>query len=164
MYRAVKKLFSDLDSDNRREFLKLAKECYAESTPHGKSKPDREWLLALLSEVDPTTGYIYDNEIERKRDYLYESLLTANSSAARKKQIRRSLSYFVRMTAQYSDDITDATILKAYTDSGIKKVKWLTAHDEKVCSECRPRNGEIYRIDRIPAKHWGCRCRILPIM
>lgn len=159
-------LYNALDSDNRREFLTLARASYLENAPTkaARKKPDEKWLAALLSECDPTTGYVYDNEVLRKKAYLTEALAAAPSISEQKKAVRRALSYWTRMTAQYSDDVTGAAVLKAYRDCGVSRVKWLTQNDERVCPSCRRLHGKIFELDRVPGKHWGCRCLLLPLL
>ena len=50
-----------------------------------------------------------------------------------------------------------------YRQAGIKKVKWLTAQDERTCPVCRPLDGRVFGIDEAegPPKHPGCRCNVL---
>jgi len=47
-----------------------------------------------------------------------------------------------------------------YREVGVKKVKWITAHDERTCPECMPLDGKVFRIEDAPGppKHPGCRC------
>lgn len=159
--RTVRGLYEDLDRDARELLLSLAVDVYGETEPHGDDEPDKAWLLALLSEPSAVTGYIYKNEVGRKRDYLLESLgLSTNRDAG----LRKALSYWVRMMSQYADDITEAAVIKALRDAGLDEVRWHTQDDEKVCKVCDKRHGRIYPINRIPARpHWGCRCWWEPV-
>jgi len=47
-----------------------------------------------------------------------------------------------------------------YREVGVKKVKWITAHDERTCPECAPRDGKVYPIDAVPEEHPGGRCTV----
>ena len=49
-----------------------------------------------------------------------------------------------------------------YREVGIKKVKWLTAQDERTCPECGPLDGQVFKIDDAPGppKHPACRCSL----
>ena len=77
------------------------------------------------------------------------------------KEFRRGLLYWGRFTANYSDIVADEAVIKAFKDSGVKRVRWITEGDNKVCDECHDRHGEIYPIDDIPPKpHVGCRCKL----
>ena len=154
-------LYQDLAHDNQEIFLELAQERYQEAEPHGEEPPDLAWLLALLAGYSAVTKVIYDNDVDRKRQYTAEGI---NSSTAKVTEFRRGLHYWADLTATYGDIVTDESTLKAYRDAGVKKVRWVTAGDEKVCETCRERNGKIYSINSIPPKpHRRCRCVYEPM-
>ena len=149
-------LYQDLAHDNQEIFLELAQERYQEAEPHGKEPPDLAWLLALLAAYNTVTKVVYEHEIDRKRGYTAEGI---NSSTAKATEFRRGLHYWADFTEQYADIVTDETTLKAYRDAGVKKVKWITAGDEKVCETCKERDGKIYPISAVPSKtHKKRRC------
>lgn len=151
-----KDLYENLSADNQKVFLELAQEQYKASEPHGDKVPDIDWLLELLLMYDPVTLYVYEHEVERKRDRTAEAI---NASGAKAKEFRRGLSYWGQMTAHYADAVSDRATLKAFEDAGIKKVQWHTEHDNRVCEICRQRDKKIYPIGKVPPKpHWGCRC------
>ena len=67
------------------------------------------------------------------------------------------------MTATYADLVADEATLQAFKDAGVKRVRWRTEEDEKVCKYCRPLDGKVFDIDKVPPKqHWGCRCWFEP--
>lgn len=149
-------LYQDLARDNQQVFLELAQERYQETEPHGEEPPDLAWLLALLAAYNAVTKVIYDNDVDRKRQYTAEGI---NSSTAKVTEFRRGLHYWAGLTADYADIVTDESTLKAYRDAGVRRVRWVTAGDEKVCETCRERNGKVYSINAIPPKpHRRCRC------
>lgn len=149
-------LYQDLARDSQEVFLELAQERYQETEPHGEEPPDLAWLLALLAAYNNVTKVIYENDVDRKRQYTAEGI---NSSTAKVTEFRRGLHYWADLTATYSDIVTDESTLKAYRDAGVKKVRWITDGDEKVCETCRERNGKVYPINSIPPKpHKHCRC------
>lgn len=149
-------LYDQLRKDNQDVFLELAQERYQEAEPHGEEPPDLVWLLALLAAYNAVTKVIYDNDVDRKMQYTTEGI---NSGTAKVTEFRRGLHYWAGLTADYADIVTDESTLKAYRDAGVKKVKWITAGDEKVCETCRERNGKVYSINSIPPKpHKHCRC------
>ena len=156
----TRELYDQLEADNRQVYLELAQERYQETEPHGEEPPDLAWLLALLAAYNAVTKYQYTNEVDRKRQYTAEGI---NSSTAKVTEFRRGLHYWAGLTADYADIVTDESTLKAYRDAGVKKVKWITAGDEKVCETCRERNGKVYSINAIPAKHRRCRCVFEPV-
>ena len=156
MLEVTRTLYDQLKQDNQEIFLELAQERYQEAEPHGEEPPDLAWLLALLAAYNAVTKVIYDNDVDRKRQYTAEGI---NSSTAKVTEFRRGLHYWADLTATYSDIVTDESTLKAYRDAGVKKVRWVTAGDEKVCETCRERNGKVYSINVIPPKpHRRCRC------
>lgn len=149
-------LYDQLRKDNQDVFLELAQERYQKAEPHGEEPPDLAWLLALLAAYNAVTKVVYEHEIDRKRGYTAEGI---NSSTAKVTEFRRGLHYWADFTGQYADSVTDESTLKAYRDAGVKKVRWVTAGDEKVCETCRERNGKVYSINSIPPKpHRRCRC------
>lgn len=154
-------LYDNLSADNEKIFLELAQERYQEAEPHGKEPPDLAWLLALLAAYSTVSKVVYNNEVDRKRGYTAEGI---NSSTAKVTEFRRGLHYWADFTGQFADEITDEVTLKAYRDAGVKKVRWVTAGDEKVCETCRERNGKVYSINAIPPKpHKHCRCVYEPV-
>lgn len=149
-------LYQDIARDNQEIFLELAQERYQEAEPHGEEPPDLAWLLALLAAYNAVTKVVYDNDVDRKRQYTAEGI---NSSTAKVTEFRRGLHYWADLTSVYADQVTDEATLKAYRDAGVKKVRWVTAGDERVCEICRERNGKVYSINSIPPKpHRRCRC------
>ena len=154
-------LYQDLSRDNQEIFLELAQERYQETEPHGEEPPDLAWLLALLAAYNAVTKYQYTNEVDRKRQYTAEGI---NSSTAKVTEFRRGLHYWADLTSTYADIVTDESTLKAYRDAGVRRVRWVTAGDEKVCETCRERNGKVYSINSIPPKpHRRCRCVYEPV-
>lgn len=152
----TRELYDQLEADNRQVYLELAQERYQEAEPHGEEPPDLAWLLVLLAAYNAVTKVIYDNDVDRKRQYTTEGI---NSSTAKVTEFRRGLHWWSDLTSSYADIVTDESTLKAYRDAGVKKVRWVTAGDEKVCETCRERNGKVYSINSIPPKpHRRCRC------
>ena len=141
-------LYDQLRKDNQDVFLELAQERYQEAEPHGEE----------LAAYNAVTKVIYDNDAERKRQYTAEGI---NSSTGKVTEFRRGLHYWADLTATYGDIVTDESTLKAYQDSGVRRVKWHTVLDGKECETCRERDGKIYPINSIPPKpHRKCRCWI----
>lgn len=157
----VRDLYEELRRDNEEIFLELAQKCYEDSVPHGDDKPGYDWLLALLLAYDPVTKYVYQNEVDRKRERLAEAL---NASPEKAKEFLVALGLWTKMTGQYADTVTYQSAMKAYKDAGIKFVRWVSEQDDRRCDICKQRHGKIYPIDHVPAKpHWGCRCHVFPL-
>lgn len=156
--QVMKTLYQNLKADNQKAFLDLAQLVYIGIYNVPSKEPDLSWLLALLREYDPVTKYVYEHEVDRKRDYATEAIIAAPRKA---EQFRKALSKWAQFTSYYADEVEWKATIKAFKDSGVKKVEWHTREDERVCSECGPMDGKIYPIDDIPPRpHWGCRCWI----
>lgn len=122
---------------------------------------DADWVLDYLEETDPVTLYKFFPEVGRKKQRLIEALA---ATTKRKTEIDKALRYWTLQSSQYAIDITDAATLKAYKDAGIKKVRWVTEDDDRVCKTCGPRHNKVYDIDKVPSKpHFNCRCMLLPV-
>lgn len=55
----------------------------------------------------------------------------------------------------------------AWQTVGVRRVRWNTAQDERVCSICAPRDGRIYHIGSLsdlPPAHRNCRCWVEPVV
>lgn len=159
--KTVKTLYSDLAADNKKAFTDLAIMAYEDAADRELDDEEDElmglWLMSeVLDKPNPVTGYIYSNEVERKRDRATESI---NSSTKKRQEFQKALRFWSRQTAEYCYIVTDEATLKAFKDSGVKKVRWVTEKDDRVCPVCGSRDGKIYDIDKVPQKpHWSCRC------
>ena len=131
----------------------------------GEDFPVDMWLDGFLQEFNPVTHYKFFDEADRKRSRAYESIMSAQNSSERKKQIEIATKYWVRQFEQNADNVVDAVIIKAYQDKSVKYVKWVTMKDAKVCSECHSRNGKIYPITsaKLNPVHYNCRCWWIPV-
>ena len=149
-----KELYDDISAETERVFRKIAKWKYRQIS--GEDFIIGMWLSGLLNNPDPLTGYVWQNDIDRKRAYFAESVLSGESLD---KAAKKALRYWYQSQKQYADIITDAAALQAYADTQIQFVKWRTADDCKVCAVCNDRDGRIYPIDHVPRKpHYNCRC------
>lgn len=121
----------------------------------------------VLDMYNGVTGYLYHKEAERKRLRLYEEIMTAREYRDRgmlAKAIKKSKMLWLKQSGQYAIDIEDVAVLEVWKRLGIKKVRWNTRRDERVCNECERRDGKIYDINKVPIKpHYGDRCWLTPI-
>ena len=151
----ITNLYDRMRKETIRVFLKIANEKYREC---GGDTLAEMWLLGFLAYSNPLTGYIFLNDIERKRQYFTESVMSGeNLEKASKKAMR----LWYGSVRQFADLVTDAAAIQAYYDTGIKTVQWVTQKDEHVCPECHARDGKTYPVKKVPTKpHYGCRCWI----
>lgn len=128
---------------------------------------NEKYVEGILEEYNPVTGYLYYPEADRKRARLAEVLIAAvlfGLRAEYHKQLRKFAKLWHLQTLQYGETMVDKTRIETFRKNGIRRVKWQSEHDEKVCEECKERDGKIYPIDAIPAKpHYRCRCWVVPI-
>jgi len=122
----------------------------------------------VLSRYDPTTRYVYEQEIERKRSRFFESIVADGESKNRlefEKDFKRAEKLWLGQTRQYFINVEDDARTGAIRDTAETadpRVMWITMEDEKVCGECEPLHGLVFNLSRVPPKHYNCRCRLIP--
>lgn len=115
-------------------------------------------VAALMAAYNPTTKYVYQNELDRKRSRFVEGVMSSETPRDEVKLAERLL---VAMNKQFADDATFDALVKAYADDGVKRVRWITAEDDKRCKVCKDRHHKVYDIDKVPPKpHMHCRCYV----
>ena len=118
-------------------------------------------VLDMLEESDPVTLYIFTAETERKKERLIEALASAQDKG---REVDKALKFWTRQVAQYADNAVFYARLDAFKAIGVKRVRWQTKEDERVCEECGPLNGQIFAVEDAPMPpHWGCRCVLIPL-
>ena len=116
------------------------------------------FVVALMGAYNPVTKYIYRNELDRKRSRFAEGVLSSN---APREEVALAKRLLIAMNKQFADDATFDAIVKAFSDDGVKRVRWITAPDDRRCKECKSRHHKIYNIENIPPKpHMHCRCYV----
>ena len=121
-------------------------------------------ISGLLSTPSDVTHYTYDSELERKRDRAKEAILSVPTSAQKQIEIDKHVKYILQQTAFYVDLAEDDATIQAFKACGVKRVRWHTQEDEKVCVDCEEKDGVVYPIDDIPTKpHPRCRCYLTPV-
>ena len=144
----------------KREATRLSDAVY---DSHRRSEEQTEFdpaiLVAMLAlAYNPVTKYVYENELDRKRARFAESLIASDTPA---EEIALAQRLVAGMNAQFMDDVTFETIVQAFRDSGVTRVRWVTSPDDRRCKTCASRHNKIYSIDAVPAKpHIHCRCWI----
>lgn len=114
------------------------------------------FVSALLLAYNPVTKYVFKNEIERKRSRFAEGVIASDTP---REEIALAKRLLLGITSQFMDDLTFEGMIQAYADDGVKKVRWVTAEDDKRCKECKARHNKIYPISKVPSKpHIHCRC------
>lgn len=120
-----------------------------------------DYIIEMLDEYDPVTLYQFFPELERKKQRLIEALIASHNKNS---EIDKALRYLTLQLSQYADKAELESTLKAYKDAGVKKVRWITMEDERVCKTCDSRDGKVYPIDKLPPRpHFRCRCEVRPV-
>ena len=152
-------LYDRLYAETIRVFLTIARSKYRSCM--GTDTVEVAWLMVLLETANPLTGYAFMNDKDRKRQYYTEAIMSGGDVP---KETQKAMRYLYGSVKQYADLVTDEAAVKAFSDNGVQFVKWRTAHDERVCSECGPRDGRIYPLKYVPVKpHYGCRCYLVGV-
>lgn len=171
--KAVREVYDKSYVQARKRYYEVAFESYLLYLAFCRIEPKKahrmaekaiteKWVDDVLKETDLITLYRFYSEMQRKIYRLAEAL---EASQDRDAEIKKALRYWSQQVGQYFINVTDYAGVQAFEDAGIEKVMWVTEKDERVCSECRPRDGRIYNLDEVPVKpHWGCRCRLLPVI
>lgn len=165
LYKKLRRMNEDCFYDI---WLYVYWERYIEANPdakRGKIDPIK-FVDMWLSGYDPVTKYVYNHEVERKEERLFEAVLADGMSGNYRDfeaDYAASERLWTNMTKQYVIDLEDYAARTAYDDAEVKKVMWRTERDEKVCSDCHPLDGKIFALEDVPAKpHRNCRCTIIP--
>lgn len=173
VHRSMEALYKALNRECEAKFRELYCARYRELVLYLKhSWPEDDeveelaeiYLANLLTEPNELTRYAYDSEVLRKRDRAIEGINSAPTKSDKDYEFEKALRYWSQQTGFYIDIIADDAAIQAMKDSGVKKVRWHTQEDERVCQDCEDHKGKIYDIDDVPPKeHLRCRCWLEPI-
>ena len=156
---SVDECYESCMDDIREAYLDIARHYYKEADGED-SVISLIWIKHFLGGLDPVTKYIFNDEADRKRARAFEAIAVSKDA----KEVDKALRLFHAQVKQWGDEVTDKATLAAYKSRGIKKVKWKTEEDSRVCAECGELNNKIFVITSVPVKpHIGCRCRLIPL-
>ena len=153
-------IYSEVLKVVEQEATRLVKSVYDSYRDEGtiSSSDAYAFVLALMMAYNPVTKYIYKNELDRKRSRFAEGVIASDTPIEEVELAKRLLA---AMNKQFADDVTFESVIQAYREDGVKKVRWVTALDDRRCKECKSRHGKIYPIDFVPSKpHLHCRCYV----
>lgn len=120
-----------------------------------------DFIIEMLDDYDPVTLYQFEPEAERKAQRLAEALLASDMKSS---EVDKALRYLTLQETHYADKSVVEGTLAAYKEAGIKKVRWLTQKDSKVCKDCRAKDGKVFPINSVPyPEHYHCRCDLEPV-
>ena len=150
-------LFTKLKRQSDRFYTGLLNHL-AESMGFEEDKYDLDELLEAYS---GTLLYSFSTEMERKRERLFETMVAIDDMSDPEilSQQKKNIRNWNTQVEEFGVDIERNIFLSELRDSGIRKVQWMTAEDERVCTDCSDLNGIIFDIDNVPRRpHIGCRC------
>lgn len=171
--RQVTAVYDESANNARRKYYEIAIEAFTVALYELKVKPAKatrtaeetitnDWILDMLEEVDPVTLYAFYPEKDRKAQRLTEALAVARD---RNMEVDKALRFWTMQVGQYADNAVYKARLEAFRAAGVERVRWVTQEDDRVCQHCEPLNGKIFRVEDVPPpQHWGCRCRLEPIL
>lgn len=170
--RMVSEVYDRSAKEARTRYYEIAVEAYivalvqahitnAEATKRADRDIDLDWVDEMLEETDFVTLYRFDTETERKKQRLIEALAATDHW---NDEIDKALRYWSRQVGQYAINTVDRARLEAFKKAGVKKVRWNTEKDERVCKTCHALDGKVFEIDKAPHKqHINCRCWYSPV-
>lgn len=169
--REVTKVYRKSAEQARKRFFEVAYEAFilallmcGEDNMEAQKEADKtitmKFVDDILEQTDFVTLYKFNSEMERKIARLVEALSASQNKSA---EIDRALRYWSQQLGQYAINMTDYAVIQAFVNAGIVMVQWDSMHDAKVCNECYALDGQIFRINELPRKHWGCRCTYRPV-
>lgn len=150
-------LFTKLKRQSDRFYTGLLNHL-AESMGFEEDKYDLDELLETYS---GTLLYSFYTEMERKRERLFETIVSIDDMGDPEilSQQKKNIRNWNTQVEEFGVDIERNIFLSELRDSGIRKVQWMTAEDERVCTDCSDLNGIVFDIDNVPRRpHIGCRC------
>ena len=150
-------LFTKLKRQSDRFYTGLLNHL-AESIGFEEDKYD---LGELLETYSGTLLYSFATEMERKRERLFETMVAIDDMSDPEilSQQKKNIRNWNTQVEEFGVDIERNIFLSELRDSGIRKVQWMTAEDERVCTDCSDLNGIVFDIDNVPRRpHIGCRC------
>lgn len=119
------------------------------------------FVTAYLDSDNYITLYVFNNEYERKLQRTIEEILASKNKSEVKKAIDKAMKYWNRQAKQAGDNITAEAYIEGLKAAGVKRVRWITERDERVCPKCNEKDGKIFDIDKIlQPLHYNCRCTL----
>lgn len=170
--REVSKVYDDSVRIAKRRYRQIAEDAYLEAlilAGIGRKKAENlteesitdDWVLDMLEEYDALTLYSFVNETERKKQRTAEAILAAHDKTA---EVEKALRLWTLQVSQYADNSVFYATVDGYQKAGVKRVKWVSETDSKVCETCEDLNGKIFDIDKAPpVPHYHCRCILIPV-
>lgn len=129
-----------------------------------------EWLRTHIGWAAAQTTETMSQDLANALGAGFDVGESINQIAARIQQVFTDASnYRAQMIAR--TEILGASNqgnILGYKESGVNRVEWLTARDERTCEICQPMDGDIENIGDEPplpfSTHPNCRCLWIPVV
>lgn len=122
------------------------------------------YITRILNIPHAVTHYAFHSELVRKRDKCKEAITSVPTKTQKQLELEKAIRYVTQQAGFYMDITEDEADLQALTDAGVKKVRWITYGDDRVCETCEELDGTVWDIDNVPTKpHPRCRCYLIPV-
>lgn len=162
----VRELYEEVYRIIREAFLRLGRKAYADrageklTSEKVRRRISEKWVEEQFEAFDPVTKTVFKNDLERRRELLFEAIIATGDVPG---EMKNALKALTRQIKQEVITVTDSARDAADEDEGIPQVIWLTRQDERRCAVCGKMHGEIFDFDKIPKKpHPNCRCWTVP--
>lgn len=171
LIRSVRAVYNEASRMAINEYVGIAVWAFAEAmvmagTPRARAEAlarrrmTRDWLMEYLEEVDPVMLCRFTTETERRSQRLAEAV---EIEAVRQAEIELALRSWTAMIGQYAIGVVDRAMIDGFAAAGVRKVRWNTEKDERVCHVCQELDGKVFSVYHVPPKqHRNCRCWISP--
>ena len=166
----ITKLYKTVHQTIKKEFTKalnpISEEIYTEALEVGFdgeiSDLDEGFIEEFFEQYNPVTKYVFNNEIDRKKSRLFESVVASTNEIHQSYKTAENL--ITRQVKQYAVELEDSVAKSVFKDLGVKKVMWVAEDDYKTCGVCNALDGEIFDLkDAPPKQHYNCRCVLIPV-
>ena len=162
-------MYRRMDKRNRKAYLRIIRDAWMAALAEIDDELDEECdeksiLQTVVSAYNATTSYRYDTEVDRKLSRCIEGMLSCRNRQAIRDVNAKAAKLWFDQSRQYADESVKVARLEAFRASGVRKVRWNTQHDERVCGECYDRDKMVYDIDKVPDAHYRCRCYLTPVV
>lgn len=160
-------IYERVDRMNRRHYAEICEWVYEwVYVQYGRDVPHRDWTKVVddwLKGYDPTTKYVYENELERKRLRLYEGVLACRDTLDRpglEKLLKQAADLLLTQSIQYGLDLVGEMQEEAYEEMDEDELLYHACDDSRTCSECREDDGKVFKRSEAPRipRHYRCRC------
>lgn len=122
------------------------------------------YITRILNIPHAVTHYAFHSELVRKRDKCKEAITSVPTKTQKQLELEKAIRYVTQQAGFYIDITEDEADLQALTDAGVKKVRWITYGDDRVCETCEELDGTVWDLDNVPTKpHPRCRCYLIPV-